>query len=264
MNPIKRFIKSNSRNILLGIAANLGRSINKLYENRNHDIHSNGEKMLLKKISKLNPSTIFDVGANKGSYTELVKRYCPEAEIHCFEPVEETFEKLKIFTKNFNKVILNNAGLYSEETSLLINKYPSHTHASIYPIQHVHYQKTGEEKINLMSGDFYLKSKHINTLDLLKLDVEGSELEVLKGFNNTLNQRKIRIIQFEYGYINIITKNLLIDYYELLESKGYIIGKLYPKTVAFRTYQYKYEDFIGPNMIAVHRDDRELIKILSR
>ena len=56
---------------------------------------------------------------------------------------------------------------------------------------------------------------------------------------------------------------MLIDFYNFLESKNYIVGKIFPKTVEFRKYEFKYEDFIGPNFIAVKKSETELIKSLS-
>ena len=56
MNPIKRFFKINSHSPVLKPLAGLGRSINRLYENRNHDASSNGELNLLKKFASLNPT----------------------------------------------------------------------------------------------------------------------------------------------------------------------------------------------------------------
>jgi hypothetical protein len=70
------------------------------------------------------------------------------------------------------------------------------------------------------------------------------------------------MVQFEYGYINIATRILLIDYYEFFTKHGYIVGKLYPNKVEFRDYAFKHEDFIGPNFIAVRKTDIELIELL--
>ena len=59
------------------------------------------------------------------------------------------------------------------------------------------------------------------------------------------------------------TKKLLIDYYTFFEANGYVLGKVFPKIVEFRKYHFKYEDFIGPNFIAVKKTETALIKMLS-
>ena len=64
----KRYFKRHSHNLFFKALAGLGRSFNRFYENRNHDMHSNGELQLLKTISTTNPKIIFDCGANRGNY----------------------------------------------------------------------------------------------------------------------------------------------------------------------------------------------------
>jgi hypothetical protein len=118
--------------------------------------------------------------------------------------------------------------------------------------------------IDLISGDEFLREEKLNFVDFVKLDIEGAEMDALHGLIESIKSRKIRMIQFEYGYINITTKNLLLDFYEFFEKYGYDLGKLYPKHVEFRKYSYKDEDFIGPNFIAIRNDDAELKALLTR
>src|SRR5688572_3652995 len=260
---LKRIFKRNTHNLLFQAISSAGRSINRLYENRNHDTQSNGEEWLINRIAKINPKCIFDVGANIGKYAQLAKKHNPAAHVVCFEPVKSTFEKLKSLTDKLSNVTLVNSGLFDENKKLTINIYPSHTHASVFDLKAIPYENVGKEEIDLIVGDDYMKKNNIESVDLLKLDVEGAELNAIRGFKNALSNKKIRIIQFEYGYINITTKNLLVDYYEYFGQFGYTVGKLYPKKVEFRDYEFKYEDFIGPNMIAIRKDDNELKQLLS-
>lgn len=263
MTFLKRFFKRNSHNLLFKGISTFGRVINRIYENRNHDIQSNGEAWLIRKIASINPSVIFDVGANTGKYAIELKRYSPHAHVYCFEPVSSTFELLQNNLKNYKDITYVQAGLYSEPKELTINIYPSSTHASLYDLKAVPYESLRKEKIQLISGDQFIQENKIAKVDFIKLDVEGSELDALKGLSTALQNKVVRLIQFEYGYINITTKNLLVDYYDLLSRHNYIIGKLYPKKVEFRKYNFKYEDFIGPNMIAIHSEDTELLNLLS-
>jgi hypothetical protein len=92
----------------------------------------------------------------------------------------------------------------------------------------------------------------ITGIDFLKVDVEGMEERVLKGFAGMLALGAIKIIQFEYGYVNAVTKFLLRDFYEMLRPYDMVIGKIYPTYVDFREYKLNHEDFLGPNFLAVH------------
>jgi hypothetical protein len=100
-------------------------------------------------------------------------------------------------------------------------------------------------------------------IDLLKIDVEGLEGEVVLGFLDTIRKRKIRCIQFEYGYANVLSHFLLFDFYRRLEPMGYVVGKIFPDRVEFRPYSLEMESFKGPNYIAVLVDQQVLIRQLS-
>lgn len=262
MGLLKRIFKQNTHNLLFKGIADFGRSVNRFYENRNHDIESNGEVWLIRKMKTLQPITVFDVGANTGKYCEAVLTSLKESRIYCFEPVSKTFDTLRSKI-NDERVVLIQKGLYSEDKKLAINLYPSHTHASIFELKAVPYESTGTEEIELIRGDDFIRTENIKAVGLLKLDIEGAELDALRGLENSFRTRIIRAVQFEYGYINITTRNLLADYYDFFKSVNYVVGKLYPKSVEFRDYKFKHEDFIGPNFVAIHRDDHELRRILK-
>jgi FkbM family methyltransferase len=266
MNPVKRFFKLNSHSLVMKPLAGLGRSINRLYENRNHDGDTNGENNLLIRFSSLNPKVIFDVGANTGDYALLAAGLCKSAAVYSFEPVRETFNLLQANLNNDEgqRIVAINKGLYKTNGKLQINKYPRNTLASLYDIKGLHYPVVGTEEIEVISGDDFMSQNDLTHIDLLKMDVEGAEMDALLGLSVTFERKLIRLIQFEYGYINITTKNLLADYYDFFRSHDYIVGKIYPKTVEFREYSFKHEDFIGPNFAAVKKSDKELISILSK
>ena len=261
---IKRFFKQNSHNALFKGLAGFGRSLNRLYENRNHDIYSNGEVTVLKKIAKLKPVVIVDGGANVGHYTLAIQRFNPDAKIYAFEPVEDTFQQLVARTKPHDHIIPIQKGLYDKNCTQEINLFTSHTHSSIYDIQGISYQPTDKRTITLVRGDDFMTEQEIAVIDFLKIDIEGAEYDALVGFKNAIKMGNIKAIQFEYGYINITTKKLLLDFYHFFEENGYVLGKIFPKIVEFRKYEFKYEDFIGPNFIAVKKSETKLIDLLSK
>lgn len=265
MKSLKRIFKRNTHNLLFKALAGFGRSVNRFYENRNHDIHSNGESFVLEKLNKLNPLVIFDVGANVGDWSLVASDVCTGAKIFSFEPVPSTYQKMieslqRLPSKN---VVLIKKGLYKETTKAQINKYSSDQHSSLYDVKATGYLSADVIEIDLIKGDEFIEQHKLDFIDFVKLDVEGAEMDALLGLEKAIAQNKIRMIQFEYGYINITTKMLLIDFYEFFSKHGYVVGKLYPKEVELREYSFKHEDFIGPNFIAVRKSDHELIALLS-
>lgn len=262
---LKRAFKRNTRNVFFKSLAGFGRSMNRLYENRNHDIHSNGEAFVLSQLSKLNPSIILDVGSNVGNWAKAASASCKSARIYSFEPVPSTHQKMidAFQQSGIDKIMPVKGGLYKETTTAFINQYASDEHASIYDVKGAGYSSTNTIEIKLLKGDEFIEQHNLNFIDFVKLDVEGAEMDALLGLEKALSENKIRLVQFEYGYINITTKVLLLDFYDLLMKHGYIVGKLYPKEVDFREYSFKHEDFIGPNFIAVRKSDSELINLLK-
>lgn len=264
MNSLKRFFKRNSHNIFFKILGEFGLSLYRFYENRNHDIYSNGEINVIKKIGKLNPKIIFDGGANIGKYSLTLNKHIPDAKIFAFEPVKNTFVKLTNAISGIENIKPFNIGLFSENGEQEINLFSSDTHSSIYDIQGISYSSLNKTKIQLIKGDDFIKENKIEKIDFLKLDLEGAEFEALKGFEESIKKGIIRAIQFEYGYINISTRKLLIDYFNFFEKNNYITGKIYPKKVEFNNYNIINENFIGPNYIAVLKNDSEIISLLSQ
>ena len=264
MLTLKRIFKKNSHNSFFKGMAGFGRALNRLYENRNHDFYSNGEMTVLKKISKINPSIIIDGGANVGDYSLLASQIIPGCKIYSFEPVESTYEKLLENKNGHSCIIPIKKGLFKENCSLEINLFKGHEHSSLYDIQGLPEGSNQKQKIELVRGDDFMIENNIDSVDFLKLDIEGAEYDALLGFENCIKNGKVKAIQFEYGYINISTKKLLIDFYNFFNANDYLVGKIFPKKVEFRKYNFIYEDFIGPNFIAVKKTETELINSLSK
>ena len=263
MSTVKRIFKQNTHNLFFKALAGFGRSLNRLYENRNHDIYSNGEITVLTKIATMKPTLIIDGGANVGDYSVMANQIMPDCTIYAFEPVEATFQHLLSNIKDLKNVVPIKKGLFKENCELSINLFASNEHSSIYDIEGLPIGSDQQQKIELVRGDDFIKDNHIDSIDFLKLDVEGAEYDALLGFETAIKNGAIKAVQFEYGYINISTKKLLIDYYTFFEANGYVLGKVFPKIVEFRKYHFKYEDFIGPNFIAVKKTETALIKMLS-
>ena len=193
------------------------------------DMRTNGELRLMRE--KLPHATvIFDAGANVGDWTEEALKINPRAEFHCFEPSPTTFRALS--AKNFPpNVKRNNFGLSDTAHEAQLFVFSDECGAnSLYARVGTEEAPKGEETIRLETIDGYCAANHIERIDFLKLDVEGHELAALRGAARMLRERRIAVVQFEYGGTYIDAGTHLKDVYELVEQigGGYAIHKLFP------------------------------------
>jgi Methyltransferase FkbM domain len=99
-------------------------------------------------------------------------------------------------------------------------------------------------------GD-YLEEQAIGRVDLLKLDVEGSELAALRGLGERLRPEIVDAIQFEYGGTALDAGTTLREAYRLLEARGYVLAKLFPRALEVRGYRAWMEHYAYANYVAL-------------
>lgn len=230
--------------------------------NENYDMATNGELRVLRLIAETRPKVIFDVGANVGEWSAVATQLCPGAQIHAFEVVPSTFDHL---AQNVPpQVILNSFGLSDTEGEITMHLTAGTADATACPIEGLPlherlYQKTVTGKVR--TGATYLAEQSIAEVDYLKIDVEGMDLRVIKGFCDDI--RKVRALQFEYGIFNIGSHDLLADFCSWLTAHGFVVGKVFPRSVQFFVYDFNMETFHASNFVAVRKDEPNLIASLS-
>lgn len=256
MNPFKRFYKPLCRLPIYRLLAHLGRSTLEYYENRNYDMASNGELRVLRRLAAFQPKVVLDVGANVGEWSAAALEHLPLAHVYAFEPAPKTFQSLSRAASDRLTVI--NKGLSDRDETLPFYYYAGHSGQSS---RYAYEMREQAQVVNVpvTTGDAFCDEKGITHIDFLKIDTEGADLDVLRGFARALEEGRVDVIQFEYGRINIRSRALLADFYDYLTPLGYSIGKIFPWRVEFRPYSLRHENFIGPNFLAVRNERPQLI-----
>lgn len=167
----------------------------------NDNTASNGEFFLYSFIED-KITTVFDVGCRDDS---IFKNF--GGTVHYFEPSSDSIEKLKN-QPNYNKISYYNNVALSDTVGELYYypKYQSlHNRIKTCQID----DDKNKQLVPVTMGFDYLKNNNINKINFLKIDVEGHEYSVIKGFKELVS--RIDIIQFEYGGTFIDTGVKLID-----------------------------------------------------
>lgn len=159
------------------------------------------EPELLKEIKStlINGSTFIDGGANIGFFSLIASKIIgPKGVVIAFEPTPLTssFLKKNIKINNINNVVVSNNGLSSSEKYLpfvLTNKPEGNS--IIFDKEKNLSNKNEIININTTSIDKFCINNDIQKVDLIKLDIEGQELEAIKGAKETLiSNKNIKII----------------------------------------------------------------------
>jgi FkbM family methyltransferase len=201
--------------------------------------------------------TIFDVGGNVGNYSRTLSEFfSTRALIHSFEPSKKTYEIFLETTKGIKHIIPNNFGFSDNKNSqLLYTDIDGSGLASIYRrnLEHHGILMHQSEEIKLSTIDAYSEVSKINRIHFLKLDIEGHELKALKGAARMINEKKVDVIQFEFGGCNIDSRTYFQDFFYLLRDNFRIYRILKDGLLEMPTYQETQEIFININYLAVKK-----------
>jgi FkbM family methyltransferase len=160
------------------------------------------EELALARLRKagLAPRSFFDVGASDGVFANLAGSIWPDAEIHCFEPEPEYVEQLAQRAKTNPRLHVCAALVGSEPHPG--REYHFHLGASSVLPNAVKAASTADNlrSARMITLDGYCREHRLSP-DFLKIDVQGYELEVLKGAVQVLGG--IEVVFTEVNHIAV-------------------------------------------------------------
>lgn len=205
---------------------------------------------------------ILDVGANIGEITLIAaKRVGSHGRVYAFEPIDKIANKLvqHVELNSLTQVNIHRCALGNEPNKQIpiyssCGQQVSDKHEGLGSLYSKNSQEQPIQYVELTTMDLWV-SKHpeINTIDLIKIDIEGAELACLQGAKETLNKFKPKIIieiqdfsakQAGYKASDIIDllSDLEYEFYQIEKA-----GKLIPITRA---------DLLEfQNVLCIHHED---------
>jgi len=204
------------------------------------------------------PKIILDIGANIGVYTqELLKKFS-DSIYFLFEPSDHNIKILSDKFYSYDNVYCSSYAL-SDKTGVkkLYSDKPGSGMSSLTKrrLDHFNVNMDIVQTVNTIRFDEFLRLDDIpqlpNIIDYVKMDVEGHELSVLKGFGSLLEN--VKLIQFEFGGCNIDTKTYFQDFWYFFKNLDFSIYIITPEGVNHITeYSESLEFFITTNYIALN------------
>ncbi len=219
--------------------------------------NTNKENLIIKNLIS-DGNIIFDVGANVGDWTNQVLLNHKDTCIFSFEPLHFLAESMKERFKD-KKVKIYESAVFSEEKTIIFNYYEKWPQSSsIYPQNWLTTWLQEPKKISVKTVclDKFCTDNKINHIDFLKIDVEGSELDVLKGSSDLLKKHAVDFIQFTYNRAYFGAQIRLKQMYDLLASFKYYIFKEYADGLVYiPQWDDSLENYRRSNYIAIANFD---------
>ena len=167
-------------------------------------------------IKELNINTIIDVGASDGGFARKIKIEFPEAKLYSFEALDDVFIRLNSNLQPYKNIVTENYAVSDKIGEVSFYRCVQSTgSSSLLEMNDVHkvaYPYTQENElvlVNCITLDSYFENKKIQGPTMLKIDVQGAEMLVLKGGTKLL--KDIEVIFCEINFIQTYKDCVLFE-----------------------------------------------------
>ena len=202
------------RLVYYSLGGRLGRFVDSIVRSLGYEIQRpknafDSQRMLL---SDIPVKTIFDIGANVGDTIAEYRRRFSLAAIYGFEPLPEEFEGLRNRFKEDSLVKLIPLAVSNQvhKTQFFVNHDRNSSSLflgleesrSLYDRPELT-KNVDNIEVSTTTIDDFCKQESIDEIGILKMDIHGSELPVLKGATQMLNSGSILLIYSEILFVPV-------------------------------------------------------------
>jgi FkbM family methyltransferase len=171
--------------------------------------------------------TVWDIGANVGWYSLQFSRWAGRSgQVFAFEPDPQNAARLREAVAGSTNVVVLPIGLSNSTRDAWLLRGVDRLGATskIAPDESAH--ENALVRVKLDSGDAVLESGRASLPDLVKIDVEGHELQVLQGMEEVLDHQRVRDLFIEIHFALLANQSAsqvprMIE--DLLIAKGFTI-----------------------------------------
>ena len=235
------------------------------------------EFLWIKEILEKN-SVFMDVGANVGAYLYTLENQLKPENIYAFEPNQQLFKRLKrLFPKvNLFSLALSDVSTIAEFKIPVINGEKVHTRGTLQTsIKEKNEEKTILQKVevkpldDLVFDDVYIEKGrnaqpnkfNLKKLDFIKIDVEGNEMQTLRGAKKTIEKFKpILMVEMEQRHHKENLWTLISE----IADWGYSVNFLDRKTLQPKLLTEEFLNQQNPDNVKNYKDYINNIIFLPR
>jgi len=183
-------------------------------------------------LQRFNFEFIVDVGANRGQFALISSKIFPRAKIHSFEPLDEPAQIFKRVFSSHPNVTLHTYAIGREKMITTIHMTKDDDSSSLLPVTNIQSElfpgavEIGTRQVNVLPLSLALENIFIPPASLLKIDVQGFELEVLRGCEDVLD--KFSCLYIECSFIELYQgQGLAHEVILWLARRGFILNGVY-------------------------------------
>jgi FkbM family methyltransferase len=250
-----RLSETTVKILMRGIGINVG-----------YGLAESGERWLVVRLlAACKQAVCADVGANVGDYTALLVKHGAKS-VFAFEPVPATFAELQARMKNVSAVIPIQAAV-GERTGVIDIHAPHaggcSTLATRDPnVTFLQNERFVSHTVPLVTLDSVAFERGVR-FDFVKIDVEGFELEVLRGAARTISEHPPVAFQFEFNRHHMLRRQHIGDFFDALP--GYRLFRLAPRSLfPLIRGHYLSTIYTFQNLVAVREDRTDVLAALGR
>jgi FkbM family methyltransferase len=177
-------------------------------------------------LQKFGIKTIIDIGANEGQFIDKISKILPGVNIYSFEPLKDSFIKLEKKISDKKNITAFNFALGDKEKENIINRNEYSPSSSLLELTDLHKnafpitKKVKEENIYVKELDKIANELELKKKVMMKIDVQGYELNVLRGAEKAI--KGVDIILVETSFHELYKNQPLFkDIYNFLSDKGF-------------------------------------------
>lgn len=176
---------------------------------------------------------VLDVGANRGDEARAMLRAFPRATVHAFEPSSRCYRELATVAASEARLHAHHAAASSRDETAVLIETENDLLSSLLPLNDLgteHFGLSGGERVRsevrCCRLDTWARAANVDRVDFIKLDVQGFELEALRGAERLLTSG----VRAVYSEAQILAEYegaaTLTDLDLFLRERGFVLHQI--------------------------------------